>query len=82
MSPLRGILLKVISVTVFMAMASLIKSVSGHVPPGEAVFFRALFAMPTIVIWIWVQGELRTGLIARDPVGHVWRGLVGSGRTW
>ena len=43
MRPLRGILLKLGSVLVFIAMASLVKSVSDRVPPGQAVFFRSFF---------------------------------------
>ncbi|HBN30851.1 MAG: DMT family transporter [Rhodobacterales bacterium] len=78
MQPGRGILLKVISVALFMLMASLIKAASGHVPPGEAVFFRSFFAMPTILIWLWTRSELRTGLITKNPIGHFWRGLVGT----
>jgi drug/metabolite transporter (DMT)-like permease len=78
MQPGRGILLKVISVALFMLMASLIKAASGHVPPGEAVFFRSFFAMPTILIWLWTRSELRNGLITKNPIGHFWRGLVGT----
>jgi drug/metabolite transporter (DMT)-like permease len=78
MQPGRGILLKVISVALFMLMASLIKAASGHVPPGEAVFFRSFFAMPTILIWLWTRSELRIGLITKNPIGHFWRGLVGT----
>ena len=78
MQPGRGILLKVISVALFMLMASLIKAASGHVPPGEAVFFRSFFAMPTILIWLWTRSELRTGLITKNPIGNFWRGLVGT----
>jgi drug/metabolite transporter (DMT)-like permease len=78
MQPGRGILLKMISVALFMLMASLIKAASGHVPPGEAVFFRSFFAMPTILIWLWTRSELRTGLITKNPIGHFWRGLVGT----
>jgi hypothetical protein len=36
--PMRGILFKVASVCVFVAMASIIKATSDVVPPGEAVF--------------------------------------------
>ena len=78
MQPGRGILLKVISVALFMLMASLIKAASGHVPPGEAVFFRSFFAMPTILIWLWTRSELRNGLITKNPIGNFWRGLVGT----
>ena len=44
MNPLRGIALKVASVCVFVAMASLVKATSDIVPPGQAVFFRSFFA--------------------------------------
>ena len=76
--PLRGILFKLASVGVFVGMASLIKAVSGHVPPGQAVFFRSFFAMPVIVVWLLLRGELRHGLTTRQPLGHFWRGLVGT----
>jgi drug/metabolite transporter (DMT)-like permease len=49
MSPLRGILLKIASVAVFMAMATCVKMVSIHVPTGEVVFFRSFFAIPVIL---------------------------------
>ena len=60
MSPGRGIILKLTSVLLFMVMAGLIKVTSGSVPPGEAVFFRSLFAMPTILVWLWLSGEMTT----------------------
>jgi drug/metabolite transporter (DMT)-like permease len=75
--PLRGILLKVLSVCVFVVMASLIKATSQDIPPGQAVFFRSLFAMPVIVIWLLWRHELRDGLKTKNPVGHFFRGLVG-----
>jgi drug/metabolite transporter (DMT)-like permease len=78
MSPLRGITFKILSVCVFVAMASLIKAASDAVPPGQAVFFRALFAIPVIGAWLALRGELHTGLRTRNPMGHVWRGLVGT----
>ena len=77
MSPLRGILLKIGSVLVFIVMASVIKYTSDTVPPGQAVFFRSLFAIPVILIWLWLRGEMRSGLKARAPMGHFWRGVVG-----
>ena len=77
-NPLRGILLKVASVCVFMAMAVCVKLASPHVPPGETVFFRSLFAMPVIGVWLWWSGHLHDGLRTRNPMGHLWRGLVGG----
>ena len=78
MQPLRGILLKIASVIVFVGMATVIKSTAGQVPPGQAVFFRAFFAAPVIIIWLFLKHEGLAGLRVRDPMGHVWRGLVGT----
>lgn len=78
MNPFRGILLKIGSVVIFVMMAALIKASSGTVPPGQQVFFRSAFAMPVILIWLIRRGELPSGLRAADPMGHVWRGLVGT----
>ena len=76
--PFRAIALKLMSVLLFVGMASFIKTASVEVPPGQAVFFRSLFAMPVIVLWLISRGELRTGLKAKDPKAHVVRGLIGS----
>lgn len=78
MNPMRGIALKLCSVAVFMAMASLIKATAGEVPPGEAVFFRSTFAVPVILIWLVATRRLREGLATRNPLGHFWRGLMGT----
>lgn len=76
--PLRGIALKVTSVCVFVAMASLIKATSDHVPPGEAVFFRCFFAIPVVMVWLIAQGKLGEGLKMVSPMAHLWRGLIGT----
>ena len=78
MQPLRGILFKVLSVTVFMGMASLVKAASADVPAGQAVFFRSFFALPIIFGWLAVRHEMRDGWKTTNPLGHFWRGLVGT----
>ena len=78
MSPFRAILFKVGSVLLFVCMSALIKFASAEVPPGQAVFFRSFFAIPVILGWLMWRHELRTGLRTQVPMGHVWRGLVGS----
>lgn len=77
-NPFRAIALKLASVVLFVIMAALIKAASAEVPAGQAVFFRAAFAMPVIVLWLVLRHELSTGLRARKPMAHVWRGLIGS----
>lgn len=78
MQPLKGIALKLCSVMTFITMASLIKASAPHVPPGEAVFFRSFFALPVILVWLALRGDLRTGLKVASPMGHFWRGFVGT----
>jgi drug/metabolite transporter (DMT)-like permease len=77
-NPLRGIGLKILSVAVFTLMAVCIKASAPHVPPGEAVFFRSFFAIPVIVAWLAWTRNLAHGLDTRNPMGHLWRGLVGT----
>ncbi|KIC20005.1 DMT family transporter [Leisingera sp. ANG-Vp] len=76
--PMLAILLKVTAIALFTALSGIIKATSEHVPAGEAVFFRSFFAIPVIVVWLSMRGELRHGLITRKPMFHVWRGLVGT----
>ncbi len=78
MRPLRGIACKLGSVLIFILMAALIKTTSDRVPGGEAVFFRSFFAIPVIVAWLMLRGELRTGFYTANPMGHVWRGFAGT----
>ena len=78
MRPLRGIALKLASVLVFIVMASMIKATAPHVPGGQAVFFRSFFAIPVIVAWLAMRRELSSGFKAVAPLGHVWRGLMGT----
>lgn len=78
MRPLRGILLKLISVMIFIVMASLIKTTAGAVPAGQTVFFRSFFAIPVIVVWLALRRELATGFRAASPMGHLWRGVIGT----
>lgn len=78
MQPFRGILYKVMAVTIFMGMASLVKAASADVPSGQAVFFRSFFALPIIFGWLAMRHELRDGWKTKNPLGHFWRGLVGT----
>ena len=76
--PGLAITLKLSAVFLFMVMAAIVKVVSDHVPPGQAVFFRSFWALPIIMIWLWQRGQLREGLIPSNFMGHVWRGVFGT----
>jgi len=78
LNPVRGITLKVLSVIVFVTMFGFIKATSQQIPAGEAVFFRSLFAIPVLIAWLMYRGDFPATLKARDPMGHIWRGLMGT----
>ncbi|RKF12947.1 DMT family transporter [Roseovarius spongiae] len=79
MQPVKGISLKLCAVMLFIVMSALIKAASETVPPGQAVFFRSFFAIPVILLWLIMRGDLRTGLRVQSVMGHVWRGIAGTG---
>lgn len=76
--PVIGILLKVLAIGLFTILSAMIKAATENVPIGEAVFFRSSCAIPVIVAWLLYRGELRDGLKAVRPMGHVWRGIFGT----
>lgn len=76
--PLLAIGLKLCAIFMFTAMAAVVKQTSDLVPPGEAVFFRSFFAIPVILVWLALRGDLRRGLRAEKPLRHVWRGILGT----
>jgi len=77
MTSLHGIFFKIGSVLVFIVMVSLIKVVADTMPPGQIVFFRSLFAMPVILLWLAPRGEILERLHTNKPWGHIGRGTVG-----
>ena len=77
MNPSRGIALKLGSVAFFISLQTMVKAVSGHVPVGEAVFFRSFFALPVILGWLAYEGRLHSALRTQNPGGHISRGMVG-----
>ena len=77
-SPARAIALKLTAVTSFVVMASCIKATAPEVGAGQAAFFRSGLALPIIAAWLWWTGHLADGWRTRDPLGHFWRGIIGT----
>lgn len=73
---LTGIMLKIVSVAVFVGMSSCIKA-AGNVPAGQIVFFRSFFAIFPIIIFLAFQGKLGTAFSTKRPLNHIARGVVG-----
>lgn len=73
--PVRAILLMNGAVLVFTVMDAVVKSVSGHYPTGQIIFFRNFFAFPPILLFLWWTGGL--AFRTAQPWSHVLRGLFG-----
>lgn len=76
-NPLRGILLKVSSVSLFVAMSTSIKLAEGA-SIAQIVFFRSAFAMVPIFVFLAWTHELRTAFQTSQPMLHLRRGLLGA----
>ena len=44
--------LKLAAIFLFVVLGALVKATADEVPPGQAVFFRAAFAIPVILVWL------------------------------
>ena len=73
---MRGIALKVLSVCCFVVMATLLKA-TDTIPAGQLVFFRCVFAIVPVVVYLAFRRQLRTALHTRNPLGHVLRSFIG-----
>lgn len=76
--PALAVALKLSALMLFTVMSALVKALSEDFPPGELVFFRSLFAIPVIIAWLIWRGELAQGFVTRKPMGHFWRGVLGT----
>jgi drug/metabolite transporter (DMT)-like permease len=72
-----GILLRVGAVTFFGAMMAALKYASQHgVTAAELVFYRNLFAFPTIVAWVLFAGGVAV-IKTKRPGAHAIRSAIG-----
>lgn len=76
--PASGILLRVLSGALFTGMLVCIKAVSDEVPVGQSVFYRSLFALVPIVVFLVLRREFPGGLATRRPLGHALRSGLGA----
>ncbi|WP_244631063.1 DMT family transporter [Aureimonas sp. ME7] len=75
--PMLGIGLKVLSVTAFVGMQTSLKGLGTEIPAGQLVFFRSIFALVPVLIYLLWLGTLRSALRTDDIGGHFLRGAIG-----
>ncbi|PIE11917.1 MAG: EamA family transporter [Rhodobacterales bacterium] len=76
-SLLRGIGLMTLGITVFVLMSAFVKE-AARIPAGEAMFFRAAGALPVVLVWLAMRGDLPGGIATRNVRSHAVRGIAGS----
>lgn len=76
--PFKGIVLRILSGLLITGMLVSIKAVSGSVPVGQSVFFRSLFALLPIVVFLAIRREFPGGLATGRPLGHALRSGLGA----
>lgn len=76
-NPLQGILLKVLSVLIFVCMSTLIKLAGAEIPIGQVTFFRSAFAIFPILAFLALRGQLVTAFRTDNVPGHIGRGFIG-----
>ncbi len=73
-----GISLRILSGLLFAGMFVSVKAVSADVPLGQIVFFRSLFAILPLVVFLWVRGEFPSGMSTKRPGAHFLRAGFGA----
>lgn len=76
-NPLRGIMLKVLSVVVFVMMQTCIKAAGPDIPSGQITFYRSAFALIPIMGYLIIHRELLHAFHTNSLAGHLKRGTLG-----
>lgn len=74
-----GILLRAASALSFSLMTASMKWASSLEPvsAGEMVFYRSLFGLPVVMIWILSRGDGLAAIKTKRPLVHLWRCALG-----
>ena len=73
----RGIALRIGGVTCFATMMAALKYATLHgVGPAEILFYRNLFSLPTIILWVMVGGGF-AAVRTKRPGAHATRSALG-----
>ena len=76
--PGLGIGLRILSGVLFTGMVICVKAVSDEVSVGQTVFYRSLFALIPLVIFLAWRSEFPSGLRTQRPIGHLIRSGFGA----
>jgi len=75
---MAGVLLRLIATFLFTMMSLCVRLASAEAPVGQIMFHRSLWALPPILAYMALRGQLPHGLGTRRPIGHFKRSLFGA----
>lgn len=73
----HAIILKILSTLLFAVMSTCVRLSSVEAPTGQIVFFRSVFALLPLVVYLSLRGQFPSGLATRRPGTHAMRSLFG-----
>ncbi len=73
----RGMSRMLLAIGLFSVMGAFIKAAI-RIPAGEAVFFRSVFALPILLVWLATRHDLKAGLRTRNIKDHFFRSIFGT----
>ena len=76
--PSLGISLRILSGILMAGMFVCVKAAGPDVPLGQVVFFRSLFAIIPLMLFLWWRGEFPHGLATKRPFDHLLRSSFGA----
>lgn len=77
-TPLTGIVLKILSALAFTLMSAGVKWLGNGFPTGQIVFFRSAFALLPLGLWLAWRGGLLNAVRTSNLRGHLLRGAISS----
>lgn len=74
-----GLALRAAAALSFSLMYALMKWAATLQPlsAGEMVFYRSLFGLPVVLLWVFGTGGGLVAISTRRPMVHIWRGALG-----
>lgn len=76
--PSLAISLRILSGLLLGGMFVSVKTVAEDVPLGQIVFFRSVFAILPLIIFLWLRNEFPGGLATKRPGAHFLRASFGA----
>lgn len=77
-----AILLYLLATFLFSMLGACVRLLARDVPVGEIVFFRSMFALLPLCLYLAGKGQFPSGITTRNPKAHLVRGVFSVGSMY